>query len=571
MNQLETSAPYFRQSRAERLIALSRATLAVFSLLAVWLDPTEPARYAEIAYSVLAVYVAYSLAILILALRSYALLLEMRFVLHAIDLAVAALVMFFTEGPTSPFFVFFVFALGSAALRWGWTGTIWTAIADLAILFGLGYYFAEILKDPAFELNRFIIRGVYLAVVAALLGYLGIFEERLRREISSLAQWPQRMSVGVRELVGGVLEHIARILGQSRLLLVWEEEEEPWLYLASWTPGGCVWSREPVGSYEPLVAEPLTEAGFFCRDAGAESASVLLLSGDRLRRLREPAVHPALRARFGIGPVLSWKLRGESFQGRLFALGEPPRSMDQLVVGELLAWQASAYLDRFHLLERLREAAALNERVRLARDLHDGVIQSLTVATLRLETFPRLLEADPEAARKEVRRLQELLVAEQRELRSLVRELKPSGPAPSRSEAGLAARLDELRERIQSHWGLRMELAGNFRETALPEGVARQVHRIVHESVVNAARHAEASSVHVVLCVEDGQIRIEVADDGRGFPFEGDLDLAALREAQLGPASLRDRIASLGGSLRLRSSRQGSRLDMTVPLEPKGA
>jgi glucose-6-phosphate-specific signal transduction histidine kinase len=85
------------------------------------------------------------------------------------------------------------------------------------------------------------------------------------------------------------------------------------------------------------------------------------------------------------------------------------------------------------------------------------------------------------------------------------------------------------------------------------------------------ARYAEASAVRVGLWVEDERVRIEVADDGRGFPFEGDLDLAGLREAHLGPATLRDRIAALGGSLRLHSSRQGSRLDMTVPLESEGA
>lgn len=571
MDLTEAGAPYFRQSRAERLIAAGRVALSVFSLLAIWLDPTEPSRHASIAYSVLAVYVAYSLLIAVLAFRSYALLLEARLPTHAIDLLVAALVMFFTEGPTSPFFVYFVFAMISAAVRWGREGTLWTAVATLAVFLGLGYYFAEILRDPAFELNRFIIRGVYLGVVASLLGYLGVFDERLRREISSLTQWPSRMPTGAKELACGVLEHIAGTLGLSRLLMIWEEEEEPWLYLAFWTAGGCEWGRDPVGSYEPLVAAPLAEASFLCSDAGAASPRVLFISGGHLRRLHEPPVHPALRARFGIGPVLSWRLRGESFEGRLFALDEPLRSLDQLLVGEILAWQAATYIDRFHLVQRLREAAALEERVRLARDLHDGIIQSLTVATLRLETFPRLMETEPKAARLEVQRLQELLSSEQRELRSLVRELKPSGAGPLRAETGLPARLDELRERIQSHWNLRVELAGSFRKVPIPDAVARQVYRIVHEAVINAARHAEASAVRVGLWVEDRQVRIEVADNGRGFPFEGEVDLPSLLSSSLGPASLRDRIASLGGSLRIRSSRQGSRLEMTLPMEVEGA
>jgi signal transduction histidine kinase len=239
-------------------------------------------------------------------------------------------------------------------------------------------------------------------------------------------------------------------------------------------------------------------------------------------------------------------------------------------VGEVLAWQAAAHLDQSRLLKRLSDAAALEERVRLARDLHDGTIQSLTVAALRLETLPRLLETNPEAAREEVRLLQDLLASEQRELRSLVHELKPTGAGPVRT-AGLSARLDELRERIGSNWGLRVELEGNFRNAVLPEAVSRQVHRLVHEAVVNAARHAEAGEVRVAIEVERRQVRIEVADDGRGFPFQGEHDLRSLLASGLGPASLRDRIASLGGSLHLSSTQRGSHLEMVVPLTTREA
>ncbi|MFL6290427.1 MAG: sensor histidine kinase [Thermoanaerobaculia bacterium] len=565
MNQNDASAPFLRQTRAERLIATGRVVLSVFSLLAVWLDPTEPSRFASIAYSLLAAYMVYSLVVLVLAFRSYALLLELRLPSHVVDLAVAILVSFFTEGPTSPFFLYFVFAMLSAAVRWGWTGTLWTAAVSLTAYLGFGYFFSEVLHDPGFELNRFILRAVYLGVVASLIGYLGIFDERLRREVSRLGIWPHTPADG-REPMREALERVAGILGFSQLLMIWEDEEEPWQYLALWNAGRCEWLREPAGTYEPPVAEALAEASFLCADAGAASPRVICTSPEgRLRRLREPPLHPALQARFQIRPVLSWRLRGESFQGRLFALEEPVRGLDRLLLGEVLAWQAAAHVDQSRLLKRLRDAAALEERVRLARDLHDGVIQSLTVAALRLEAFPRLLEADPEAAREEVRRLQELLASEQQELRSLVHELKPTGAGPLRT-AGLAARLDELRERIESNWGLRMELEGNFRDAVLPEAVARQVHRLVHEAVVNAARHAAAEAVHVAIEVERRQVRIEVADDGHGFPFAGEYDLHTLLASGLGPASLRDRIASLGGSLHLSSTQRGSELEMVVPM-----
>ena len=569
MNRDDASAPFLRQGRAERLIAVGRVVLSVSSLVAVWLDPTEPSRYALIACSLLAVYAACSLILAVLAFRSYVLLLELRLPSLVVDLAVAILVSFFTGGPASPFFVFFAFCMASGAVRWGWTGTVWTAAVTLAAFLGFGYYFGQVLEDPAFEPNRFILRSVYLGVLASLLGYLGIFDERLRREVSRLATWP-RAPAGGQEPVREVLERVADILGFSHLLLVWEDEDEPWQYLALWSAGRYEWMREPAGTYEPLVAEPLAEASFLCADAGASSPRVISTFEGRLRRLREPPLHPALQARFGIRPVLSWRLRGEGFEGRLFALEEQGRGLDQLLLGEVLAWQAAARLDQSRLLQRLSGSAALEERVRLARDLHDGTIQSLTVAALRLEALPRLFEGDPGAAREQVRKLQELLAFEQRELRSLVHELKPTGAGPGRA-AGLPARLDELRERIESNWGLRMELEGNFRDAILPEAVARQVHRLVHEAVVNAARHAEAEAVYVAIQVESRQVRIEVSDDGHGFPFQGKYDLLSLLGAGRGPASLRDRIASLGGSLHLSSTLQGSHLEMVVPMAAQEA
>jgi len=86
-----------------------------------------------------------------------------------------------------------------------------------------------------------------------------------------------------------------------------------------------------------VVAEPLAGASFYCEDAGAASPTVLYTAGGRLRRLHQAPVHAELQRRFGIGPVLSWRLQGQSCQGRLFGLGDPPRTLDQLLIGEILA------------------------------------------------------------------------------------------------------------------------------------------------------------------------------------------------------------------------------------------
>src|SRR2546426_5008927 len=118
-------SPYSPQGRAERVLSAGRVILATFSLLAIWLDPSEPAKYARITYSLLAGYVIYALFLALLAWHSDVLLVRLRLFTHVVDLTLFSLFMYFTEAPSSPFFVYFVFSLVGATLRWQWHGVLW--------------------------------------------------------------------------------------------------------------------------------------------------------------------------------------------------------------------------------------------------------------------------------------------------------------------------------------------------------------------------------------------------------------------------------------------------------------
>src|SRR5690349_13715300 len=123
---------YTPESRAERLIAGGRIALAASALIAVWLDPTEPAKYAAIAYSLLVAYVFYSLLVALLVVRAPAPSNWLRLATHGFDLAFFSLFTYFTSGPAgSPFIAYFVFSMVAATLRWQWRGTLWTAVAAL--------------------------------------------------------------------------------------------------------------------------------------------------------------------------------------------------------------------------------------------------------------------------------------------------------------------------------------------------------------------------------------------------------------------------------------------------------
>ena len=564
-----TTAPalYAPTSRSERLIAAVRVVLAASSLFAVWLDPSEPARHAEVAYALLAAYLAYALGIALLAWLLDTPLERWRLTTHLFDLAFFSLFVYFTSGPGSPFTAYFVFSLVCATLRWGPRGTLWTAAFAVGTFLAIAIYFGEVLHDADFQLHRSIIRGVYLVVLAVLLGYLGAHEAQTRREMSALAAWPQGVAQGARELVGEVLRQARLVLDAPRVAMAWMEREEPWLHLAIWDGEALTAAREPPETFEPPVAPELAAAGFFCHDLGAARPAVRQATPQGLGRFRGAPLHPALARRLGARGVLAVRLAGEMVEGRLFACDKPAMTADDLVLGEIVAAVVTARLDHFHLMARLREVAATEERIRLARDLHDGVLQSFTGIALRLAAARRRFEEAPGAALQALEEVQRLIALEQRDLRFFIEELKPSPPGPGGEPQGLAARLGELAQRVEREWDRRVELEAQALDGRLPEALGREVYHLVREALVNAIRHGDASEMRVR--VEDagaGRLSISVEDNGGGFPFAGRHSGEELAAMGAGPRTLRERVAALGGSLAVESGPQGARVLVELPV-----
>jgi len=208
-------------------------------------------------------------------------------------------------------------------------------------------------------------------------------------------------------------------------------------------------------------------------------------------------------------------------------------------------------------------AQALRERLHLARELHDGLLQALTGAALQLEATMGLVETDPRAARDQLRDIQELIVERQRELRRWIDAVRRPHVMQREARRHLAAALHTLCRRA-SRWGPRVELTASQID-AVPDDVGDHAYRIVEEGLSNVARHAHAKLARVDVRVSGDVVRIVIADDGRGFPFRGRYDLETLDALGIGPASLKERVASLGGRLLLESTDAGSTLRIALP------
>ena len=147
-----------------------------------------------------------------------------------------------------------------------------------------------------------------------------------------------------------------------------------------------------------------------------------------------------------------------------------------------------------------------------------------------------------------------------------INSLKPR--AEVATENALLKNLDALRDRVAFEWKVPLTIRVGPRVAAVPMTIERAIPPMVHEAVVNALKHGDPSRIRVDLDVEDDLLRIIVADDGHGFPFRGRYDHQALVEARLGPTSLRERAASLGGTLMIDSQGSGSRVEIALPLAP---
>jgi signal transduction histidine kinase len=216
---------------------------------------------------------------------------------------------------------------------------------------------------------------------------------------------------------------------------------------------------------------------------------------------------------------------------------------------EALAQRAALAIENARLYEQAQQAAVLEERQRLARDLHDAVTQTLFSASLIADVLPGLLDRDPAEARERLKELRTLTRGALAEMRTLLLELRPA----ALTETPLADLLRQLAEATAGHAELEVTTRVVGQGTArLPPEVQLVLYRIAQEALNNVVKHAEARHAAVELSYpKAGEISLRVIDDGRGF------DAAAIPAGHMGVGIMRERAAAIGGRFDVKSTRGG--------------
>jgi signal transduction histidine kinase len=364
-----------------------------------------------------------------------------------------------------------------------------------------------------------------------------------------------------------MLAQTALVLEAPRTLIVWEESEEPWIEFALWSGGEVQRFREAPGTFGEIVTARLKETDFFCRNLDARLPVTFLRSGTGLVSWNGMPIDARLRQRFAIRAVACWPLSGNAFRGWLFCLDKSGFSLQDLTVGDVVAGLTAARLSQAYLVRTMRETAVTAERLRLARDLHDGVLQTLTGAALQLQTARRLLTSDTRAAEDRLSQVQRIIAAGQNDLRFFIQQLGPRRNDEPSGAVNFRGRVVELADRVRRQWGVPVTVATEPENLQVSDKMANDTFLLIHEALVNAARHAHASAIQLAVLRGGKDLSIAVVDDGKGFPFEGRFTLDDLMKDQRGPRTLRERVAALGGRLELETGTAGTRLRIVVPAD----
>ncbi len=268
-----------------------------------------------------------------------------------------------------------------------------------------------------------------------------------------------------------------------------------------------------------------------------------------------PPHHPPMHSFLGV-PVM---VKGVSV-GNLYLTDKIDAiefSEDDQALVEMFALHAGIAIENARLHEQVQRLAIVEERERIAKDLHDGIIQSIYAVGLSLEDLPELMDDDPAEARARVDRAIDALHVTIRDIRNFIMGLRPE----LLDQHDLVGSLRALAEEVRLNSMVEIETAIDpVAAAALPEHARAPVFHITREALSNVARHSHASRASVVLRHDQGSVRLEINDNGVGF--EPGQERAPTHQ---GLTNMAGRAARHGGQLSVESAAgAGTRIIVTL-------
>jgi signal transduction histidine kinase len=249
---------------------------------------------------------------------------------------------------------------------------------------------------------------------------------------------------------------------------------------------------------------------------------------------------------------------GETIFGNLYLTDKPGGfTEDDEILIEFLAVTAGSAVSTLRLQDRLRRAALLEDRERIARDLHDSIIQDLFAVGLHLQAASARVAADPDGMREKIDASIDQLDTSIAALRRYIFDLRP----PVWARPNLRESLADLVGQLSAPYTASVSLEVSCAPDLVPRHLADELVATVKEALSNALRHSEAASIEVRIGCGATQAVMTVEDDGVGFDLSG-------HGKGLGLSNMANRVAAVGGSFRVDTTEgKGTVVRATFPLD----
>ena len=460
--------------RGERTLAIARVCLAI-SLFIASTFQSGPPSFAHLLLAAYTVFAVVAFGILRLRLAQSA---AVTVLTHIVDLAVTAALMLVTEAG-SPFWLLAIFAVVAAARRWGFGETIGTAIIVVALSLGPAW------PADARSLNELIVGPTLLLLAGILLAYIAQAEKQLRTESATLASVVSRVELrlGLKHTMTVVFDAVVRLADADRALLVVREVASGKVSLwegGRQTEDSTVVPRiTALGSHslDHYMFAPAAAAWYAVRrTTPRERLDIVALARDGSRTSEGPRTlpQPLLEA---VGPfrrlmAVGFEMPGE-LEGRLFLVNPvADRNRESaMAFGQRILRHIGPAVYNVYLLHRLRSRSAANERARVARELHDGIIQSVLGVQIQLHALSVPAAKTSRALASELNRLGTILRDETVSLRDMMQRLTPLELPPEL----LMDTIADVVQRFQRDTGITARFITPFDHLDLPPRACREV------------------------------------------------------------------------------------------------
>jgi signal transduction histidine kinase len=566
--------------RIEFRLSAARVILAVASLVAVQFDFTGPAGYASLTSGLVWGYILYSSLILLLLTAWSPDKPLFGHVTVAIDVLWITSIFLFSQGANTPFFPFFVLIFSAVAYRSGLRETLWTAFAAVGLLFGEAVVFMsgstqpmDLLRGP-YETNRLTLRAAYLLLMGWLIGYLAEAEKQVRAETAFIARVNQRVqqAPGMERALHAIFSEILQLYQAEKIRVVGLQRNTHKLFLVE--SDRASGERQFQLRFSELRSRMrdiyLFPAPVECWQTVAHANGLKLLTldghGEKIRAgswsipqafLTEIRFAPFLAATFSLG---------DEWTGRVF-VQNPSDHGDQgtgLRFLQELVRAVSPAVYNLQRLQRVRSQARAFERSGVARELHDGALQPLIAAEMQADVLRRQAQETTNQFLRRIAEIQNVFHQEIVGLRDLMERVKPIHVGPGE----LLDFLRDLVQKFQRETGIAAEFVSDTEEVKFPVQTCRELARVVQEALVNARKHGHAEHVRVWVGVPNGNWKLVIEDDGRGFDFSGRRSHQELDAAHKGPKIIKERVRSISANFAIESRPGGgARLEISLPRE----